>query len=127
MTDEFYLQDSRTYVGNDMLFWKPGGKGYTTDLSQAAVFTREEAQRHHDARGSDVPWPKAYIDAHTRPACDRQYVSRDEALAAAGIVLNAKAKAMKRGRFRCAGCGRTMSELQFWDGDCAHCGTDSRP
>lgn len=79
--DEFYLQDSRSYVGNDVLWWAKAGNGYTTDLSRAQVFTREEAQQHHDARRSDIPWPKAYIDGKVRPAVDMQYIRRYNALA----------------------------------------------
>lgn len=75
----YYLQDSRSYVGNDMLFWCPKGLGYTTDLRKAATFTREEAQAKHNRRATDIPWRKEYIDARTRPACDMQYVNRNEA------------------------------------------------
>lgn len=34
---EYYLQDKRQYVGNDMLWWAKDGAGYTTDVSKAAV------------------------------------------------------------------------------------------
>ncbi len=89
MNDEFYLQDSRDYVGNDMLFWAKNGQGYTTDLRNAHVYTREQAQAKHDSRETDIPWPKAYIDAKVRSACDMQYVDRIEALAESGITLRA--------------------------------------
>lgn len=37
MNKLFYLQDSRSYVGNDVLWWaKGGGEGYTTDLRTIA-------------------------------------------------------------------------------------------
>lgn len=83
VTDQFYLQDSRQIVGNDMMWWALGG-GYTSDVSKAEVFTRDEAQRQHNRRETDVPWPKAYIDAKTRPVVDFQYVSREDALKEAG-------------------------------------------
>lgn len=129
MSDQlFYLQDSRSYVGNDVLWWARDGKGYTTDLSKAQVYTREEAQRQHDMRRSDIPWPKAYIDAKTRPAVDMQYIKRDEALADSGIVLTLEpVYAPIRPQYRCVGCGRIMSEAQHWAGECRHCGADSRP
>lgn len=82
----FYLQDSRSYVGNDLLFWAIGG-GYTTDVSKADVFGQEDAQKQHDQRKTDIPWPKEYIDAHTRPAVDMQYLHRALALEGTGIVL----------------------------------------
>lgn len=126
MADLFYLQDSRSYVGNDMLFWAKNGNGYTTDLRLAETYTRDEAQAKHDSRETDIPWPKAYIDAKTRPACDMQYVKRDEALAGSGITLKQPRKQRKES-LRCYGCGIFMSEHDFWVGGCRRCGADSRP
>ena len=127
--EQFYLQDSRNYVGNDVLWWAKGGNGYTTDVSKAQPYSRDDAQRQHNMRPTDIPWPISYIDAKTRPAVDMQYIKRDEALAGTGIVLKPREKAFgpKREPFRCNGCGRVMSERQFWSGECGNCGTDSRP
>lgn len=122
----FYLQDSRGYVGNDVLWWAKDGKGYTTDLSKAETYTKGEAQRMHDNRRSDVPWPKSYIDAKTRPAVDMQYIKRDEALAGSGIVLTSEPKPKKE-RINCHQCGRFLSEAQLWFGECSNCGADNRP
>ena len=47
--DKYYLQDSRGHVGNDMLFWAKDGKGYTTDLSRAHVYTKGDAVRQHNS------------------------------------------------------------------------------
>jgi len=125
-TDLFYLQDSRSYVGNDMLWWCPKGAGYTTDLRKAAVYTLEEAQAKHDSRPTDIPWPKAYIDGKTRPAVDMQYVKRAEALAGTGITLK-KPEPIWREVINCEGCGRFMNERVRYAGPCEHCGTDNRP
>jgi hypothetical protein len=73
MTCEWYLQDKRGYVGNDISWWKSGG-GYSTDIEQAEVFTKKEAFRQHDSRKSDVPWPKKYIDKHITRVVDMQRV-----------------------------------------------------
>lgn len=125
--DEFYLQDSRSYVGNDVLWWRKGGKGYTSDLREAEIYTREEAQRQHDARPSDIPWPKAYIDGKTRPAVDMQYIKRAEAIPGSGIVLQPPPKRRKeRDVLKCGGCGRFMSVNDYYGGEC-QCGTDNRP
>lgn len=124
--EQFYLQDSRSYVGNDVLWWALGGNGYTTDLSKAQTYTKDEAQRMHTSRPSDIPWPKAYIDAKTRPAVDMQYIRRDEALAGTGIELVKPAKA-KKAHLKCANCGRFLSEQQLWAGECPKCGCDNRP
>lgn len=122
----FYLQDSRGYVGNDVLWWAKGGNGYTTDLSKAETYTKEEAQRMHNCRLSDIPWPKAYIDGKTRPAVDMQYIKRDEALAGTGIELR-KSPKPKKEKIKCYQCGRFLSEQQLWAGNCPKCGADNRP
>ncbi|HQS60002.1 MAG TPA: hypothetical protein PKZ37_16620 [Gallionellaceae bacterium] len=70
---EFYLQDSRDYIGNDVLWWADAG-GYTTDLNKAEIFTKESAYRQNKMRETDIPWPKSYIDGKSRPAVDMQYI-----------------------------------------------------
>lgn len=87
-----------------MLFWALDGNGYTTDLRKAQLYTPEQAQAMHNSRETDIPWPKAYIDAKTRPACDMQYVKRAEALAGTGVVL-ADPRPAKAERLRCQACG----------------------
>ena len=79
MDDEFYLQDSRNhaYVGDGLSFWGFGGYGYVTDLSKAQVFAREGACDHRD---TDIPWPKAYVDARVRVGVDCQNVTLSKAL-----------------------------------------------
>jgi hypothetical protein len=123
---EFYLQDSRGYVGNDVLWWAKGGRGYTTDLSKAEVYSQEDAQAQHNCRESDIPWPKDYIDAKTRPAVDMQYINRSEALEGSGIVLK-KPQKPKKATLTCHNCGRFLSEFQVWSGECPNCGCDNRP
>lgn len=124
--EEFYLQDSRGYVGNDVLWWAKDGKGYTTDLSKAHIYTKEKAVAQHNMRETDIPWPKDYIDAKTRPAVDMQYIKRDEALAGTGIVLR-KPQKPKKDTIKCYQCGRFLSEAQLWSGECPKCGCDNRP
>lgn len=127
MSDLFYVQDSRSYVGNDMLFWGGlNGNGYTTDLRKAQLYTQEQAQAMHNSRETDIPWPKAYIDAKTRPAVDMQYVKRAEALAGTGTVL-AERKPKREEPLRCQGCGSFISKVNFWAGCCPRCQEDSRP
>lgn len=127
MSDQFYLQDSRSYVGNDVLWWaKLGEGGYTTNMRKARVFTKDEAQRYHDARETDIPWPKEYIDARTRPAVDMQYIERDEALRGTGIALIKPRKAPAY-KVNCSGCGRFLRDIDRYSQDCRHCGADNRP
>ena len=126
MSVQFYLQDSRSYVGNDVLWWAIDGAGYTTDISKAHVFTKDEAVRQHECRETDIPWPKDYIDARTRPAVDMQYIKRDEALAGTGIVIK-KPQKLKKDRYQCCGCGKFMSNVQRYTAPCTRCGTENQP
>lgn len=122
----FYLQDSRSYVGNDVLWWAEAGMGYTTDLSKARVYTKDEAVDQHNFRETDIPWPKDYIDAKVRPAVDVQYINRAEALDGTGVVLRDPRK-MKREPSKCAECGSFMSDEQRYVSGCPKCGADNRP
>ncbi|KAF1042595.1 MAG: hypothetical protein GAK35_02642 [Herbaspirillum frisingense] len=82
VADQWYLQDTRSYVGNDVMWWAKDGNGYTTDVSKAHVYDRASAFRQVAMRGTDRAWPKAYIDGKTRPAVDMQYINHAEAIAA---------------------------------------------
>jgi hypothetical protein len=126
VSDHFYLQDSRSYVGNDMLFWAVDGNGYTTDLRKAQVYTKAQAVARHESRLTDIPWPKEYIDARTRPAVDMQHVKRTEALADTGIELR-KPPPHRPDTINCAGCGRFMGGTQRYLENCPNCETDNRP
>jgi hypothetical protein len=125
MSDSYYLQDSRQLVGNDMMWWRVGGAGYTSDLREAWVISKDEAVAHHRSRETDIPWPKDYIDARTRPAVDMQYCSRDEALAGTGIEL-IKPQRPRRVVGNCFHCGGFISEQQRFT-ECPKCGGENRP
>lgn len=113
MSDQFYLQDKRQYVGNDILWWAKDGRGYTTDLSMAHVYTKDEAIRQNQSRLTDVPWPKAYVDAKTRPAVDMQYVDIQVALEGTDIIL-AQPEKPKREKYKCEHCGKFVSEEEYY-------------
>jgi hypothetical protein len=76
----FYMQDNRQYVGNDISWWAKSGAGYTTDVTKAEVWEERPAMLQNKRRESDVPWPKNYIDAHTRPVVDIQCVDYEIAM-----------------------------------------------
>jgi hypothetical protein len=77
----YYLQ-VRGYAGNSLLWWKNGRHGYTADIKQAHVFTKEEAFAQAKVRPTeDFPWKKGYIDAHLQHHVNSETVSRkDEGL-----------------------------------------------
>ena len=76
----YYLQDKRTYVGNCVMWWRSGGAGYTTDLTEAGIFTRKEAFEKMRQRATDIPWPKDYIDTIARPRVDMQVMKKKDIL-----------------------------------------------
>ena len=126
---DFYLQDSRSYTGNDLMWWAKGGRGYTTDLREAEVFTRESAQRQHRARPTDIPWPAEYIQAKAKPVVDHQYLDIAEAYRndTTGITLELEPARKKIERYRCVGCGIFMSEACHYTAPCRRCNMDNRP
>jgi hypothetical protein len=79
MSDQYYLQDKRQFVGNSMSWWRQNGAGYCCDIREAHVFTKDEAFAQHRMRETDVPWPKAYIDARIANHVDFQRVDLDQA------------------------------------------------
>lgn len=81
MTDQFYLQDSRTNVGTGAMWWQAGG-GYGTSIDRAEVFTREKAVQQYESRETDLPWPKTYIDERHHIGVDCQLVTPDDAVQA---------------------------------------------
>lgn len=122
---KYYLQDSSSYLGNDILWWAKDSNGYTTDLSKAHIFTKEEAINHHNARISDIPWPKEYIDARTRPTVDVQYTNIKDALRDTDIKIQ-KPELPKKKTLRCDQCGKFVSANDYYisvyaGNPCPHC------
>jgi hypothetical protein len=75
----YYLQDSRSYVGNCPQWWCPDGRGYTTRLDEAWRMTKEQAEAQHRSRKTDIPWPCAVIDPLRHPTVDMQDMRRKPA------------------------------------------------
>lgn len=69
--ENFYLQDSRGNLGSVMMFWKNGG-GYTSDLEQAEIFSKEKAIQMNRSRDTDKPWPVNYLQSLSHPVVDMQ-------------------------------------------------------
>ena len=77
-TEEYYMQDTRSYVGNCMMWWAKAG-GYTSDILKAKVWGYKEAVLQTQCRDTDKRWPKRYIDARTQVTVDMQYVNEKDA------------------------------------------------
>lgn len=78
----FYIQDTRSFVGNCPVWWGPNGNGYVTRLDEAGWFTEQEAIAQNRTRDTDVPWPCAEINKLGRITVDAQHMRpRSERLA----------------------------------------------
>lgn len=59
----YYIQDTRQIVGNCMMFWCPGDKGYTCQLDLAGKYIGAEAlSRCRD--GTHMAWPVDFIEVN---------------------------------------------------------------
>lgn len=122
--DEYVLQDRRSYLGNALVFWRDGG-GYTANIEDAEVFTKEQAIRQNQTRETDIPWPKSYFTGKTTAIVDAQHVSISDALKGTGIKLYKQPKP-KYVPERCWHCGCFINEEQKYT-SCPKCKGDNRP
>lgn len=71
--DMFYVQDSRQYVGNSVLWHALNGGGYTTDIKKAHKYTKDEIiKQFSNCRYSDIIWSAKHIDANVSYHVDAQ-------------------------------------------------------
>lgn len=76
MSNQYYIQDTRDYIGNALIWWRKGG-GYTERIEEAQVFSENEALEITSGRNPHEPWLKSYIDNHTFKAVNSQSVTRE--------------------------------------------------
>lgn len=121
----FVLQDSRSFNGNFLYFWKKNG-GYTSDLNEAELFSEKDAVAQNQCRETDVPWPIDYLQSKIKSCIDSQYINSNSALEGTGITLKKPDKPPKGERIKCEGCGVFITSFgQFTP--CGRCGYDNRP
>lgn len=58
-SDKFYIQDSRTTVGNSVMWWCHHGHGYTCDIRKAGIYSKDEL---NGLRETDIPWPVEQVN-----------------------------------------------------------------
>lgn len=58
----YYVQDTRSVVGNCALFWGKDRSGYVCNLAEAGQYTGKEVMSMRD---TDVPWPVDVVHANT--------------------------------------------------------------
>jgi hypothetical protein len=67
MQELFYVQDSRVYCGNSVLWWRWKGEGYTSNLDEAM-----KVKASWVGRNTDKLWPCDQIDAKATRQFDVQ-------------------------------------------------------
>jgi hypothetical protein len=72
----YFIQDTRQYVGNSVLWWRVDGHGYTCELSEAWEVSEEEARRIERTRGTDKAWPAHVVRAAASTHVDMQKLRR---------------------------------------------------
>lgn len=82
MTQLYYIQHTKTYAYDFILWWGKDQKGYYYDLDQAGTYTKEEADKIVALRGEEVAWPVELVRASVSSAvsiCDlRRTHEKDE-------------------------------------------------
>ena len=78
----YYIQNG--YVGNAIQWWDKDDKGYTSDITQAGIYTEEEALALISNKGrSEKAWPCEYIDCNEKAlktTVDSQYLDHSKQL-----------------------------------------------
>lgn len=72
---EYYVLDTSCIVGDCALWWRPRGRGYTTNLDEAGIYTGAEVAKLH--RATDVPFPYAVVQQRAIRHVDRDKLWRD--------------------------------------------------
>lgn len=111
--DLYYIQDSRQYVGNSILWWRAAGAGYTTNLEEAGTYTKAEAFSRHQSRATDKPWLKSYVDDRANRHVDHQKLKREHDAAKPATYVRYDPPLIDRGQF--AASSAAANEL-FGDG-----------
>ncbi|MBB1630260.1 Lar family restriction alleviation protein [Cupriavidus sp. UME77] len=71
----FYVQDTRQFVGNCVMWWGKNHRGYVSRLNEAGRYTLDEASRICE-RDTDRMWPCEQIDVLAHPTVDMQHLPR---------------------------------------------------
>ena len=76
--DLYYIQN-RGYSGDCLRFWRSNECGYTTNLDEALVVSKTEAEGICTSRPKeDIPWPCAYLDAIAQRHVNSECMPRRE-------------------------------------------------
>lgn len=100
----YFIQDTRSYVGNSVMWWRVDGHGYTCHLEDAWEVDEEKARRIERGRDTDKAWPADIVRAAASMHVDAQRLpERPELPDAAGLVS-----------LSCSACGKGHADEGTW-------------
>jgi hypothetical protein len=67
MTNLYFVQNSRKYVGNSVLWWREDGTGYTTNLAEAMIVDDQWV-----GRNTDILWSCDKVKKYATVQLDMQ-------------------------------------------------------
>jgi len=95
-----------------MMFWRKNNAGYTYNLDDCRLFTKEEAYKQNKIRDTDIPYSKSFIDSLAERHVDIQDLRRE-------MNLN---REPKEGIKNICTCGHRYRDHDMGrDGDCLGC------
>jgi hypothetical protein len=72
MSKTYFIQDTRSYVGNSVYWWAKDGNGYTTHLDEAWEVDEETARAVEHNRDTDKAWSADVVRAAASAQVDVQ-------------------------------------------------------
>lgn len=70
---KYYIENrQRGHVGNCLLFWRVGGRGYTCNVNEAQQFTYDGAVELVAGRDKYRAWPVEHVISSAVRHCDMQ-------------------------------------------------------
>lgn len=71
MADEqlYYVQDTRSYVGNCVLWWGKDRRGYVCCIDEAGLYTADEVR---GMRPTEIGWPREVVERNAKRFVDHQ-------------------------------------------------------
>lgn len=128
--DRIYVAYKGAWDGNCLVWrcaWTPGvGTSNLADSNTLSLAQAPECTEH-----GYVPWPKSYIDQHSRPVVRAVLLDHKKALRAVSLKLpKLQRQKARRATYRCGGgyggCGRFLRPADYYT-SCPHCGMGNAP
>ncbi len=74
----YYVQDSRSYVGNCVLWWGKNSSGYVCSINEAHKYTKQEIiAKFIDGRDTDIVWNAKHIEGNIKQVVDIQNINQE--------------------------------------------------